>query len=323
MELTVAADGFVARRPGNPEATWLNRTAALVLHLCTGRSTVDQIAAAVIEAYDVSAPVVPEIERCLNDLAVAELIDMGPVTTSGGVLVVIVSDSGSVSAQTMHALHDWRSRATDAGFPVEVIVTPGPDHLAYNRAATRVVGDDRFAHLMLLGPDVVLDVAAWERLRDSQLDVVGLPQPNHRERWQYVRDAAAGLPDLDPADVAATAGSYAVTVVPGSGTAIVRDGFLRCDAVGTTCLMVSRTALQRLAASAVTDRYQRQVTIAGAIGSTGWGFFDPAITPAADAIDAATAFCARWRATGGEVWADLSGEYGRSIDVARRLVGRR
>jgi hypothetical protein len=54
---------------------YLNRTAALVLELCTGRLTPAQIAAAVQQAFDLPAPPLGEVEDTLAKLRTEALAE--------------------------------------------------------------------------------------------------------------------------------------------------------------------------------------------------------------------------------------------------------
>lgn len=71
-------DGMTIHRPGRDEVFELNRTAALVLRMCDGTRTVDEIATALADRFTLARPPVGEVVACVEQLRSA-----GIVLTSG------------------------------------------------------------------------------------------------------------------------------------------------------------------------------------------------------------------------------------------------
>lgn len=80
-----------------------------------------------------------------------------------------------------------------------------------------------------------------------------------------------------------------------------------------------RTALQRIAGSGTASRHRGNVLRGVLTMADGWGFFDPGLSAESIDIDEDLAFAERLRAAGGRLMIALSGEFGASIDVSRRL----
>ena len=74
LELNEVIDGYVVYQPARDRVHHLNRTAVLVLELCTGEHGVDEIAAIVQEAFELPAPPTAEIGACLTQLLEEQLV---------------------------------------------------------------------------------------------------------------------------------------------------------------------------------------------------------------------------------------------------------
>jgi hypothetical protein len=141
------------------------------------------------------------------------------------------------------------------------------------------------SHLLFVDADIGFAPDAVFRLLDAQGDVVGGVYP--RKAQPRHGPLALEFDPLSPAD----------PVGP--------DGFCRVASIGAGFLLISRNAAQRL-----TDAHPElrarlgDVQDVGAVSAA--MVFDPLIDPASGRYLADhQAFCHRWRALGGEIWADL------------------
>lgn len=74
LEISMVPDGSVVYDPGRDRVHYLNRTAALVLELCTGENDAAGIVHALQGAYDLDEPPEVETRACLDQLAREHLI---------------------------------------------------------------------------------------------------------------------------------------------------------------------------------------------------------------------------------------------------------
>lgn len=68
IEVNEVDDGFVVYDPVNDRVHYLNHTAALVLELCTGEHTDDQVVDLIGTLYDLPQPPMAEVTECLAQL---------------------------------------------------------------------------------------------------------------------------------------------------------------------------------------------------------------------------------------------------------------
>jgi hypothetical protein len=64
LELNEVADGYVVYQPSRDRVHYVNHTAALVLELCTGANSVDEIERAIQVAYDLPEVPKDELDAC-------------------------------------------------------------------------------------------------------------------------------------------------------------------------------------------------------------------------------------------------------------------
>jgi hypothetical protein len=74
LEVNEVVDGYVVYQPAFDRVHYLNRTAVIVLELCTGENDADAIAAAVQEAFELPDPPAAEISACLAQLQREQLV---------------------------------------------------------------------------------------------------------------------------------------------------------------------------------------------------------------------------------------------------------
>jgi len=68
IEINEIADGFVIYDPKRDRVHYLNQTAGVILELCNGRVTSDELPALLQTAYELPAPPVEEVTTCVQTL---------------------------------------------------------------------------------------------------------------------------------------------------------------------------------------------------------------------------------------------------------------
>ena len=74
LDISVTEDGCVVRKPGHDAMHYLNPTAVLVLELCDGRNSPEQIAELVKEAYGLPSAPVGDVRDALKQLKTEGLL---------------------------------------------------------------------------------------------------------------------------------------------------------------------------------------------------------------------------------------------------------
>lgn len=321
-KLEPVVDGFIVRGESSASATWLNRTSALILELCTGHNSAQEIAAAIAVAFELSEPPIAAVNECLDDLLAAGLVTRDTTRSPSdhvSVLVCVTAPQGTVGAATTLALNSLAESAAASGSGFDVLIATEPSvRLARNRAASAVAQLSTHTHVLFLYPDSAPTPEQVNRLLRSGHDFTCLPQPAKQPNWGKVASAIPKLSDLTSVDVADLAAAYAVTFVRSDEPQTPVDGYLRADSVTADMLLVSRQALLRMISERTVQRYERELFPSAYFENPGWGFFDPIISASGFSLDEDVAFCHRWRGIDGEIWVDLSDGLGRSIALHQR-----
>lgn len=159
--------------------------------------------------------------------------------------------------------------------------------------------------LFMLDADQGVGAASILRMLDSGYDVAGCLYPRRRFNWAGVSPQASGA-DLQTLLYQAT---EFVGVLADGGAVAVTDGFARADYLGAGSMMLRRPALERMAGHYpdLAGEGFDPSEFSGSRFAQNWGFFNPLGRAAAgQSLAEDYAFCHRWRAAGGELWADLT-----------------
>lgn len=156
--------------------------------------------------------------------------------------------------------------------------------------------------LLMLDADQAIERAGIERMLDFDKPVVGCIYPRRRFNWSKVKLPAGADPELIAAQAMEFVGRMEADE---SGNVPLVDGFARAEHVGTGTLLVRREAFEALmlrfpdleGVGFGPDAYPGL--------SPNWGFFNPLATDRGLPLSEDISFCRRWRATGGEIWADV------------------
>lgn len=74
LEINMVADGYIVYQADRDRVHYLNQTAALVLELCNGRNSADELSRLVQSAYDLAEPPVDVVAECLAKLRTEGLV---------------------------------------------------------------------------------------------------------------------------------------------------------------------------------------------------------------------------------------------------------
>lgn len=78
IDIKVMSDGYIVHQPGRDRIHYLNHTAALILELCSGKASADDISRIVGDAFGMTVPPGAEVEACLGRFVAEELVDHQP-----------------------------------------------------------------------------------------------------------------------------------------------------------------------------------------------------------------------------------------------------
>jgi hypothetical protein len=170
-----------------------------------------------------------------------------------------------------------------------------------------MVNRDDFTHLLMVDADIGFDPAVVERLVRAGHDVVGACVPLREVRWESVREAIKYGTDLTAEELQSLAHGHAVSF-PHKGSGEPSRpvfGFLPAHFIGSAMMLASRRVFLEMSRSHLVTTYEHGAPWAD-VGASGWTFFDPMVEPEKKLyLSEDYAFCHRWRAMGGTVWADL------------------
>jgi hypothetical protein len=187
------------------------------------------------------------------------------------------------------------------GLHVELLENDTQITRARARLCARFLAHPLATHLFFVDADIGFAPEAALRLLDAGHEVAGGVYPLKALDWAKVRAAAA----QGAADLMAKSVGYVLRFIPTPDSSVqVEGGFANVAYVGTGFLMIARSAIERLAAA-----HPELVADLGDVepGATRVPMlFDTMIEPqTGQHLSEDYAFCRRWRALGGEIWADV------------------
>lgn len=323
LTIVPAHDGFLVTVPDSELVTWLNRTAYIVLRLSTGHNSVQGIAAAIRELFDLFHNPKTEVENALRELQTSGLIShLDTETTSEKSLLILVWAPGeSISVPTVKNITAITQLLTNQDIKHHVVIDSQPDHaLSRNRALSAILMRDTFSHVLLLdatqqATDAVASISL-SRILSSDHDFVTIPVKNSEPNW--VKVSAASM--LTPQQLSGFSYTYNVMFEELSGPRLRSTGFIEASHTSTSAIVISRAGLEKLVSTPHVTRYR------GLVGDGRveylehyWGFFDTLVS-SQRVITGDVAFCERWRAAGGHIMADTTGAFGLSLSGASDAI---
>ncbi|MDR3500188.1 PqqD family protein [Aerococcus mictus] len=75
LDVNEVADGYVVYQPSADKVHYLNHTAAVILELCDGTTTLDEIGEVLRESYALTTAPMEEIKECIAQLKSQGLLE--------------------------------------------------------------------------------------------------------------------------------------------------------------------------------------------------------------------------------------------------------
>lgn len=225
------------------------------------------------------------------------------MATAPKILLATPVAGGVVTHDYLHGVSSFMARCRELGWSVAHVTQPdGLVTRSRNAFASIVVRDPSFTHLLMLDADVVVPTEGLVGLVRSGHDVAACAVALRNVNWDRAKELAAGKPNVPVEQLRLVSTQYAVWFEDWTTTAI--DGFAPVKAIGSAAMAISRDALVRVSESSLVQ-YASEGMIAADQQHSGWTFFDPLVDDDGVYLSEDYAFCHRWRALGGTVWADV------------------
>ncbi|MFO0466638.1 MAG: hypothetical protein ACK5ZB_05025 [bacterium] len=169
--------------------------------------------------------------------------------------------------------------------------------------ASQFLARTDFTHLLFLDSDIGVPKGAITRLLQTGQEVIGLACPlRHFDIARFAeaaREAPEGLPDL----ARLNALSRRFNIEPDPADPVIRNGLLRVSRIGFGCIMIARTALEKLIASGGVARRKSESFRQFGLEGEYWAFFEEMTLPEGF-VSEDYAFCQRWLGLpGSTIWA--------------------
>lgn len=328
VELESVDGAFFAVTPGSKTVTWLNKTAAMVFLLCTGENSEVVIAETLRQLFDLSKPPIKDVQDTVSDLISAGLVTatQRPPVDNPHVYVVLWTPSVMIDTDVLTDCSTLLESLRTQNITTTLIVDRDQNlRRSRNRAASSLVVEGNATHLLFLDATKNALHAVMEmsvaRAIESQHGLVGFPVVIGDLNWARVHNVARSMTELDVDLLSASAHSYDVhfgkSSSPPNSPRVIRDGYIHANSVSSSALLVTRSALEIIAGSNLTNAGRGLMVSIGAVAiEKNWGFFDPISSLNAIDLGEDTSFCERWRATGGSVMVDTTGGFGLSLKAA-------
>jgi hypothetical protein len=170
---------------------------------------------------------------------------------------------------------------------------------------TLFLDDPTATHLLFLDADIGFTPEQVFRLVESGADVSAGVYPIKRINW----DKAKRAMERDQPNLAAASLDY-VLKIDDPDNIVVINGFTRVSYAGTGFLMIRRHVLEKMCQAYASLQFFREHSHdALADSQNRFALFECMIEPETGTyLSEDFAFCKRWTALGGEIWADLRSE---------------
>ena len=190
----------------------------------------------------------------------------------------------------------------DAGIEMKILLKDGDAMITRARAslAAQFLDDPDATHLLFIDADIGFEPMQVMRLLACGAEMCAAVYPIKRIDWDRLAASRdAGRP--------AAAALHYVYEVERADAVAMRTGFAKVRYAGTGFLMIRRAALERMCAHYPDLRYGRDHSLdATRTSRNRFALFDPMIDEDGVYLSEDFSFCRRWRAIGGEIWADLA-----------------
>jgi hypothetical protein len=189
-------------------------------------------------------------------------------------------------------------------FNLKILFKDGDALITRARASliAQFLDDPSATHLLFVDADIGFEAEQVLRLIQCGADMCAAIYPIKQIDWDKVRSAV----ETGRGNPAAAALKY-VFEVDDPNAIIQKGGFVRVRYAGTGFLMIRRDALERMCAAYPELRYKRDHSIdAASISENRFALFECMIAEDGTYLSEDFAFCKRWTALGGEIWADIN-----------------
>jgi hypothetical protein len=220
-------------------------------------------------------------------------------------------------------------RAAAGGeFDLDVVMLGGDSLITRSRSVlvARFLDDPRATHLMFVDADIAFEPDQFLRLLRLDKDFAAGAYPLKQIDWRALPRRAV---DGEPLPAAGL--SYVGELCAGEQLRH-EAGFATAAYAGTGFQLIKRTVFERLIAAHPELKFRSVQTLTNEAPNSDrlYALFECAIDPQSGAyLSEDFAFCARWRALGGEIWLDLhsrlthSGTSSYAGDCTRRFASLR
>lgn len=169
--------------------------------------------------------------------------------------------------------------------------------------ASQFLARPDFTHLLFLDSDIGVPKGAMTRLLRAGHEVIGLACPLRHFDIARFAEAAREAPEGPPDLARLNALSRRFNIEPDPADPVIRNGLLRVNRIGFGCIMIARTALEKLIGSGSVARRTSESFRQFGLDSDYWAFFDEMNLPEGF-VSEDYAFCRRWLdLSGSAIWA--------------------
>jgi hypothetical protein len=192
---------------------------------------------------------------------------------------------------------------TYAGLNLKVLFKDGDALITRARASliSQFLDDPSATHLLFIDADIGFEPEQVVRLLECGADMCAAIYPIKRIDWDKIRKTI----ETARPNAAAAALQY-VFEVDDANAVVAKAGFIRVRYAGTGFLMIRRQALEQMCAHYPQLHYKRDHSVdAATVSDNRFALFECMIAEDGTYLSEDFAFCRRWTAMGGEIWADL------------------
>jgi hypothetical protein len=220
------------------------------------------------------------------------------------VVVATPCFGGLVNQSYMLSVLKLMQLASGGEFELDVVLMGGDSLITRSRSVlvSRFLDNPRATHLMFVDADIAFEPDQFARLLRLDKDFVAGAYPLKQIDWRALpARAIAGEP------LAAAGLSYVGQICAGAELR-QEDGFATAKYAGTGFQLIKRGVFERLMAAHPELKFKTVHTLSNEKpgGDNLYALFECAIDPESGVyLSEDYAFCARWRALGGEIWLDL------------------
>jgi hypothetical protein len=229
----------------------------------------------------------------------------GPLTNAVNLVIATPCFGGQISVLYAASLLKLQKLVRSYGdINLKILFKDGDALITRARASlvSQFLDDPSSTHLLFVDADIGFEPEQVLRLIECGAEMCAAIYPIKRIDWDKVKttiEAARPNP-------AAAVLKY-VFEVDDPNAVITKAGFVKVRYAGTGFLMIRRGALERMCAQYPQLQYKRDHSIDAATASDRrFALFECIIGEDGTYLSEDFAFCKRWTAMGGEIWADLN-----------------